>query len=58
MVYVGFDELEDEEERQFLKWLPTSFVLTDREVDRLRAAGRRLLRESPEFQQLLQALKE
>jgi len=58
MVYVGFDELEDEAERQYLKWLPTSFVLQDTDVDRLRAAGRQLLRESRGFQQLLQALKE
>jgi NTE family protein len=58
MVYVGFDEVEDEEERQYLKWLPTSFVLKDREVDRLRQAGRRLLRDSPRFQQLLQVLKD
>jgi NTE family protein len=58
MVYVGFDELEDEEERQYLKWMPTSFVLTDVEVDRLREAGRRLLRDSVEFQQLLQAMRD
>jgi len=58
MIYVGFDELEDEEERQYLKWLPTSFVLGDTQVDRLREAGRRLLRDSFEFQQLLEALKE
>jgi NTE family protein len=58
MVYVGFDKLEDEEERQYLKWLPTSFALQDAEVDRLREAGRRLLRDSVEFQDLLQELRE
>ena len=46
LVYVGFDALDDEEERQYLKWLPTSFVLKDSEVDRLREAGSRLLRDS------------
>jgi NTE family protein len=58
MIYVGFDNLEDDEERQYLKWLPTSFVLQDTEVDRLREAGRRLLRDSTEFQDLLQELRE
>jgi len=58
MVYVGFDKVEDPEERQYLKWLPTSFFLKDLEVDRLREAGRRLLLDSPDFQELLQALKE
>jgi len=58
LIYVGFDELDNQEERQYLKWLPTSFVLKDRQVDRLRKAGRQLLRDSPQFQELLQELKD
>ena len=36
--------------------IPTTFTLPDETVDRLIEAGRRLLRESPEFQRLLAAL--
>jgi NTE family protein len=57
MVYVGFDEFEDKEKRGYFKLLPTSFVLTDREVDSLREAGRELLRASPAFQKLLEQLR-
>jgi NTE family protein len=53
MVNVSFDEFEDPDERRYFKHLPTSFTLTDKQVDRLREAGRRLLRESPDFQRLL-----
>jgi NTE family protein len=57
MVYVGFDAFEDKEKRRYFKLLPTSFVLTDREVDTLRQAGRELLRASPTFQKLLEQLR-
>lgn len=57
LVQVRFDALDDEVERNFLKRLPTSFVLQPQEVDRLREAARRILSESPEFQRLLQDLK-
>ncbi len=57
MVDVSFDRLKDSESKTFFKGLPTSFVLTDREVDELRAVGRRLLRESPEFQALVRELQ-
>jgi NTE family protein len=57
MVDVSFDEVEDPGDRTYLKRLPTSFVLTDGEVDELREAGRRLLRESAEFQALVEALR-
>jgi NTE family protein len=36
--------------------LPTSFVLEDDEVDRLREVGGRLLRASPVYQELLQKM--
>lgn len=57
LVQVRFDALDDEVERNFLKRLPTSFVLQPQEVDRLREAARRILSESLEFQRLLQDLK-
>ena len=57
MINVGFDELEDEDERRYFKRIPTSFKLSDKEVDRLREVGRRLLRESPDFQRLVESLQ-
>jgi len=53
MVSLGFNDLADESERERLNRLPTSFRLHERDVDRLRAAGRRLLRESGQFQELV-----
>ncbi len=52
-VEVSFSEHPDPEERDYLKQLPTSFVLTDEAVDRLIAAGREVLRSSTEYQKLL-----
>ena len=53
MIGVTFDMLEDEAERRDLNRIPSNFALSDEQVDRLRAAGRKLLRESPEFRRLL-----
>ena len=53
MVTLGFRDLEDETERRRINRLPTSFALLADDVDRLRAAGRKLLRKSPVFQALL-----
>jgi NTE family protein len=50
---VNFENLADPEERTFFMSLPTSFVLKDEEVDRLREVGGQLLRESPTYQDLL-----
>ena len=55
LIGVMFDRLDDEEERRDLNRIPSNFSLTDEQVDRLRAAGRRLLRESAEFQHLLKS---
>jgi NTE family protein len=57
LVELGFDFLEDPEERHFFNHLPTSFNLPDETVDRLRDVGRRLLRESEDFQRLLDSLR-
>ena len=56
-VEVSFDAIPDAAERRYFKGLPTSFVLADEEVDQLREVGRRLLRESPAFQQLVAELR-
>lgn len=52
-VEVNFSEIEDEKERDYLKRLPTSFVLSDEAVDHLIDAGRTVLRENADFQRLL-----
>ena len=49
---VSFESIADPEERRYFMNLPTSFVLTDEEVDRLRELGGRLLRETPAFREL------
>jgi NTE family protein len=56
LVEVSFDAMADPEERAYLNALPTSLTLPDEDVDRLRRAGRRLLRESSAFQELLRVM--
>lgn len=53
---VSFDNLADPKERAYLMNLPTSFVLPPEDVDRLREAAGRLLRESKDFQAVLRDL--
>jgi NTE family protein len=50
---VSFAGVPDANERDYLNELPTSFVLPDEAVDRLRTAGGTALLNSPDFQQLL-----
>ena len=50
---VSFPQLEDKAESAYLNDLPTSFVLEPDSVDRLRAAARKLLLDSPDFKRLL-----
>jgi len=57
LVEVKFDALKDEAERHYFKSMPTSFKLSDEQVDKLRDAAHRILTESDEFQQLLADLK-
>lgn len=52
-VEVSFSHIADSDERRFFYNQPTSFVLPDESVDRLRAIGGRLLRESPEYKAFL-----
>jgi len=53
VIDVSFDALKDTSERDYLNRLPTSFVLPDEAVDRLRAAARKAMLESPVIQQLM-----
>lgn len=57
MISLGFNDLADASERKRLNRLPTSFRLSEDDVDRLRAAGRKLLRDSPQFQALVSAMQ-
>ena len=52
-VQVSFRDIKQPETLQFLNRVPTSFSLTDEQVDRLIAAGRDLLRNNPDYQRLV-----
>jgi len=51
--HVSIDVVKDDAERDKLNEIGTSFDLNDEEVDRLIAAARKVLRQSPEFQAFL-----
>jgi NTE family protein len=53
VVDVSFGALTDDNELDYLNNLPTSFVLSNAAVDRLRAAAGAIILASPEFQRLL-----
>ena len=55
---VSFDAIKEPTERQYFQDLPTSFVLSSDDVDKLRAVAGRLLRESPAYQGLLESLRQ
>ena len=52
-ILLDFHGIQDVERRRFLNRTPTSFSLTDEQVDGLIAAGRTLLRDNPEFHRLM-----
>lgn len=52
-INVSFSGVPDPEERAYLNELPTSFVLSDEAVDRLRAAAATALLNSPDFKRLI-----
>ena len=58
MIVVDPDFLASPSERAFFNHLPTSFSLPPETVDRIRETARWILVQSPEFQRLLQDLKE
>ena len=55
VIDVSFAALKNPAERDYLNRLPTSFVLPDEAVDRLRAAARTAILESPDIQRLMKA---
>lgn len=55
-VQVAFEFIAAREERDGFLNLPTNFALPRATIDRLRAVGRRLLGEDPQFRKLLEAL--
>ena len=52
-ILLDFHGIQDVEQRLFLNQTPTSFSLTDEQVDGLIEAGGELLRNDPEFRRLL-----
>jgi NTE family protein len=52
---VSFDRIVDPERKSRFMAMPTSFVLPEEDVDGLRAVAGELMRQSPEYQDLLQA---
>ena len=52
-VNAAFDMLEDKAEYDYLNNLPTSFVLPPEAVDRLRAAAKKILFNSPEVKKVM-----
>lgn len=50
---ISFDAIRDPEERQYFENLPTSFVLEDEQVDRLREVASKLMRQSPDYQEVI-----
>jgi NTE family protein len=57
LIEVKFNALKDEDERLYFTTLPTSFKLSDQQVDELRAAARSILSSSQEYQRLLNDLQ-
>lgn len=53
-IEVGFKEVAQPQLKLFLNKIPTSFNLTDEQVDTLISSARDLLKADPEYQQLLQ----
>ena len=53
VVDVSFDAIADPAEREYLNTLPTSFVLDDDAVDRLRVAAKEAILASPETRRLI-----
>jgi NTE family protein len=52
-IEVSFQALADKKERDYLNQLPTTFALPADAVDRLRAAAKKIILASPDFQEML-----
>jgi len=56
-IQLNFTQLESDHHRQTFNQIPTSLELTEDQIDLLISAGQRLLRENPNFQNLMQKLR-
>jgi NTE family protein len=56
LVDVSFENFPDERNRRYFKRIPTSFNLSDRQVDELIWAGRELLLDSPDYKRLVESV--
>jgi len=52
-IEVSFQALRDKSERDYLNQLPTTFVLPDESIDRLRKAAATIILESPDLREVL-----
>jgi len=57
-IKLDFESIGNKKQRNLFNNMATSFSLPDEEVDNLIEAGRTLLRQSPEFQKLLETIRE
>ena len=55
-VQIGIKDVKQPKEFHFLNTIPTSFSLSDEQVDRLIKAGRELLRNNPDYRRFLASL--
>ena len=55
-ISLDFKQLEDPDDVYYLNNIPTTFTLTDEQVDRLIEAGESTLHNHPEFKRLMQDL--
>lgn len=56
-IRLSFDQIKDQKMRRYINQIPTSFALTDEQVDAVIKAGRDLLLENQEFQRLLRDIQ-
>jgi hypothetical protein len=56
LVELDFTRPSDPAERKYLNALPTSFRLSDGQIDRLRSAAREILRTDPAFLEFVESL--
>jgi NTE family protein len=53
LMEVSFRGIQEAERRRFFNQVPTSFKLSDEQVDQLIQAGREILRNNPEYRRLV-----
>jgi len=56
-IHINFRDIKDPAQQELFNKMPTSFRLTDEQVDRLIEVAGQLLRDNPEFRRLLADLK-